>query len=121
MSSQQETLCLMALNRATWRMRVQVTPLRIVRLLHTLLLSLEMQGKLTATTKAAQLDRFFYALARYVGSDGLDMTASLQAGLLQSDDALIAQLVGHMPAGEDGGTQCCIAFANDIDMAMFAA
>lgn len=96
---------------------MQVPPLRIVRMLHTLLLSLEMQGKLQATSKAAQLDRLFYSLARYTGSDGLDLTASLQVGLIKSGDSLIAQLVGHTPAGEDDGHTCCVSFLNDIDMA----
>ena len=99
------------------RARMQVPPLRIVRMLHTLLLSLEMQGKLQATSKAAQLDRLFYSLARYTGSDGLDLTASLQVGLIKSGDSLIAQLVGHTPAGEDDGHTCCVSFLNDIDMA----
>jgi hypothetical protein len=96
---------------------MQVPPLRIVRLVHTLLMSLELQGKVTTSSKAAQLDRLFYSLARYVGSDTLDLTATLQASILKSGESLIAQLVGQAPDGEGGGSQCCVAFVNDVDMA----
>lgn len=96
---------------------MQVPPLRIVRLLHTALMSLEMEGKTSTTPKAAVLDRLFYSLARYVGSDALDVSASLQVSLVKAGNALVAQLVGHTPAGEEVANTCCVSFSNVVDMA----
>ena len=97
-------------------MWLQVPPLRIVRALHTLLLSLELQGKVSATAKAGQLDSLLYALARHVGSDSLDASATLQAGLLKEEDALIAQVVGYTPEEHADAQTCCVSLLNDIDM-----
>jgi hypothetical protein len=91
-------------------------PIRFVRLLHTILLSIEMQNKTAPTGHSEKIDRIFYVLASYIGSDALDLTASLQVGLYKSEQGLVAQLLGNMPAGEEGAHACCISFANDADM-----
>jgi hypothetical protein len=95
---------------------LQMAPIRLVRLLHTILLSIEMHDKDAATAKTEKIDRIFYTLASYIGSDALDLTASLQLGLYKSEQGLVAQLLGNMPGGEDGAHACCLSFANDADM-----
>lgn len=89
----------------------------MLRLLHTLLLSFALRDAAAPTERSAKIDRLLYSLARYVGSDALDLTASLQLGLTKAESGLVAQLQGHTPAGDDGAQACCVSFVNDVDMA----
>ena len=96
---------------------MQIPPLRIIRLLHTIFASLQQRQKY-GSTAAARLDALFYALARYFGSSSLNMASSLQVGLTEAESTLLLQVVGASPSQKKGGApnSCCISLTNEFDM-----
>jgi hypothetical protein len=101
---------------------LQIPPLRIIRLLHTVSVTLSMQNasqnssqKKEKAASTAKLDTFFISLARYVGAQALNMSSTLQLGLSQTDSCLLLQLVGTAPEAAEGPS-CCISLTNDVDM-----
>lgn len=96
---------------------MQIPPLRIIRLLHTIFVSMQQQ-KRSGAFAASRLDALFYSLARYFGSSSLNMTSSLQVGLTEVDSALLLQIVGSSPSQKkgDGQSSCCISLTNEFDM-----
>ena len=99
-----------------WLVRVQVSPLRMVKFFHTGLVSSAIQGKTSVPSSVKSLDRLFHTLARYVGSESLDVSISLQFASKLLDGNMHASLLGHIPHGAGEGSSCCITFSNDIDM-----
>lgn len=93
---------------------MQIPPLRVIRLLHTIATTVSMQKK-EKPQSAAKMDAFFFSLARYVGSQALDMSTTLQAGLAQTEACLLLQLVGAAPATHQGRS-CCVSLTNEMDM-----
>jgi len=92
---------------------VQIPPLRMIRLLHTVVTTMSMQKK--QTQSVVRMHAFFFSLARYLGSKALDMSSTLQVGLAQTDACLLLQLVGTAPANSQGQT-CCVSLTNEMDM-----
>ena len=96
---------------------MQIPPLRIIRLLHTIFASLQQRQK-SGSIAAARLDALFYALARCFGSSSFNMASSLQVALTEADSTLLLQVVGSSPSQKkgDGPNSCCISLTNEFDM-----
>jgi hypothetical protein len=101
---------------------MQIPPLRIIRLLHAVSVSMQQQ-KGSGTLAAARMDARFYALARYFGSSSLNMSSSLQVGLTEAANGLLLQVVGSSPSRDEksrrdgaGHSTCCISLTNEFDM-----
>ena len=92
---------------------MQVSPLRMVKFFHTGLVSSAIQGKTSVPSSVKSLDRLFHTLARYVGSESLDVSISLQFASKLLDGNMHASLLGHIPHGAGEGSSCCITFSND--------
>lgn len=83
-------------------------------MLHTVATTLSMQKK-ERLQSMARTDAFFFSLARYIGSQALDMTSTLQVGLAHTEGCLLLQLVGTAPANHQGQS-CCVSLTNEMDM-----
>ena len=96
---------------------MQIPPLRIIRLLHTISVAMH-QKRRGGAFAAARMDALFYSLARYFGSASLNMSSSLEIGLVQAENALLFQVVGSAPSQPKGDrpSSCCVSLANEFDM-----